>query len=316
MKILITGASGMLATDLVKCLQRDFELVGVDVRAPQVPEGSFKRFYNTGGDPIQGPKLWEKIMREQSPDIVFHAAAMTAVDRCEAEPELAEALNVKLTRDVFQAANQTGAHFVFLSTDYVFDGKKEAPYETEDLPNPKSIYGQTKADAEELVKTGAKAYTIFRISWLYGLYGDSFPRTILEKAGQAGHFDIVHDQVGRPTYTVDLSGIFCEIFKAYTANAAFKKRLKGQIYHLGNDGTASWAEFAEFILAQAGLGSTRVNRIATPPKHRPAERPKMSVMSLEKAKRDFGVNPRHWHEAAGEFVQSYQKHSGASLGKK
>jgi dTDP-4-dehydrorhamnose reductase len=212
-------------------------------------------------------------------------------------------MNVVATQNVVDLANATGSHVVTFSTDYVFDGKKGNEYEEDDLPAPLNYYGETKRSAEEYVQKNCTRYTLCRISWLFGMYGTSFPRTILEKAGQVKSFEIVADQVGRPTYTKDLA----EALKRVFLNEKNDRILYQQIFHLGNSGYSSWAEYAEFVLKCSNGVRPEVKSISTPANHRPAERPKFSVLALEKSKRILGVHMRPWKEAVEEFVHEYEK---------
>ncbi|MFA6601117.1 MAG: sugar nucleotide-binding protein, partial [Candidatus Omnitrophota bacterium] len=168
-----------------------------------------------------------------------------------------------------------------------------------DRPCPLSCYGRTKREAEELIESRAGHYVIFRVSWLFGRNGPSFPRTILERAGSVPSFEVVNDQVGRPTYTRDVARALRDLFVRVSWQAAADR----QIFHLGNSGEVSWADYAEMILESYPGAKPSVVKIATPLGHRPAVRPLHSVLALEKAERELGIRLRPWREAVNDFIK-------------
>lgn len=201
------------------------------------------------------------------PDLIVHAGAFTAVDRCEAEPDLARAVNVAGTAHVAEAARAVGAHVVYLSTDYVYDGTKDGPYVETDPVNPLSVYGRTKLDGEGRLDGG---WTVARTSWVCGAHGPNMVRTILRLAAGDGTLRFVDDQVGHPTFTADLAPRLLDLGQGRAAG----------VFHVTNAGAVSWHRFAREVLAAAGHDPDRVEPVATadlvPP--RPAPRPANSVL--------------------------------------
>jgi dTDP-4-dehydrorhamnose reductase len=196
------------------------------------------------------------------PDLVLHAAAWTDVDGAEAQPDAARAVNVEGTRNVAAL----GAPVVYFSTDYVFDGTKVGPYVESDEPRPLSVYGHSKLDGEREVRDG----WIIRSSWLFGPTGHNFVRTMLRLGAVQDEVAVVDDQIGCPTYVADLA-------LAVRAIVA----LPGGVYHVAGGGEVTWAEFAEAIFAEAGIGC-RVRRISSETLGRPARRPANSVLRSER----------------------------------
>lgn len=204
-----------------------------------------------------------------APDGIVHAAAWTAVDACEADPDRAYAVNALGTRHVAEACRLTGAHLVALSTDYVFDGTKAAPYVEWDAPNPTSAYGRSKL-AGEVEALRLPGSTVVRTSWVCGYHGSNVVKTILRLAAEQEHLTFVDDQRGQPTFAADLADMLERLLVT---------RLPG-VHHVTNQGVVSWYEFARAVMEAAGLDPERVRPTATadlkPP--RPAQRPSNSVL--------------------------------------
>ncbi len=291
MKILITGAGGMLGTDLSAALEKHFEVSGAGLSP-----ADRRRYHQLD---LSVPQNAESVISRERPSIIFHTAAMTDVDGCENRRDEALKANVEMTRHLTDSANRAGALFIFFSTDYVFDGKKKGEYTEEDKPAPASFYGETKWMAEKYIQQNARKYAILRISWLYGLWGKSFPRTILERARTQTRFDVVDDQIGRPTYTKDLAGALRDVL--VKDPMAFEKNAN-QIYHLSNQGSASWAAFAEYLLKEGGFSTAKVTPITSDRLNRAAKRPANSLMSLRKAEEKLGIKMRPWQDAAKDFI--------------
>lgn len=297
MKVLITGASGMLGTDLSRQFAKHFNVVGLGRRA--VTEISVPYFQQDLCD-LEGTR---NLFSREKPDIVLHTAAMTAVDDCETQQEKAFKENVEVTCRLVEFSNRINAWVVFFSTDYVYDGAKKGEYEEIDPPAPLNYYGQTKLLAEQHIQREAKKFVIFRTSWLYGLNGKSFPRTILEKARQTEILKVVSDQVGRPTYTKDISEALCRLL--VTQQDALE-RINGEIIHLANDGTASWLEFARTALELGRFDQVQIKPITSDELRRPACRPLNSVLSLKKLESLLGIRLRSWKEALRDFIEELE----------
>jgi dTDP-4-dehydrorhamnose reductase len=273
MRTLVFGATGMLGKAVVRRWTGD-EVTGV---------GSAQA-------DIRNPEQVEKTISEAKPDWVILAAAYTDVDGCELNPQLAAAVNTRGAVNVAKVAARLPAKVLFISTDYVFDGKKTSPYETGDARNPINVYGKTKAEAEERISQILPGCSIVRTSWLFGPGGKCFPDTILRLAAERKQIDVVDDQRGCPTYTVDLADAIVRLC-----------RLGAQgIIHCTNQGECSWYEFAREIIRQAGLKTTI--RPTTSEKYvRPAERPRYSVLSGSSLAQ-FGIAMRPWQSTLPAFL--------------
>ncbi|HOW58918.1 MAG TPA: dTDP-4-dehydrorhamnose reductase [Candidatus Omnitrophota bacterium] len=301
-KILITGAGGMLGSDLAAVLKDDFEVVGLDKR----PVTHLTVPYDIC-DLTHARKTRDAIVSHQ-PNLVIHAAALTDVDYCEDHHEEAIEQNVGATKNVVDACNDVNAALIFYSTDYVFDGQKKGEYTEEDTPNPISFYGNTKLQAEQYILAQAKQAVIFRITWLFGVWGRCFPKAILRQAADAKKMTVVNDQVGRPTYSWDVA----EAMKS----VLLKKRefvfdQKPTIFHLGNMGTVNWADFARFILNESNLGSVKIEDISSTQLKRPAPRPLNSVLSLEKLKHELALELPSWQDATRLFLPRLKRELAA-----
>ena len=293
MKILITGAGGMLGTDLGNVLSPEFEIVGLERR----PVTHLTVPYDIC-DLTQARKTRDAILSHK-PEVIIHTAAMTDVDYCEEHHDEALANNVAATEHVVAAANEIDAPVIFYSTDYVFDGKKNGAYEETDIPNPLSFYGKTKRMGEEHILRTAKRALIFRISWLFGIWGRCFPKAILRQAAEVTKMNVVDDQIGRPTWSWDVSRAMRQLL-LNSKDVLLKPG--AEIFHLGNTGTVHWADYARFILKGAGLGVVKIKDIPSAHLKRPAPRPANSVLSLEKSEKILGLKLRSWEEATLEFL--------------
>ena len=295
MKILITGAAGMLGTDLRSELISRFEIAGAGLVPSSQP-------HYTQTD-LSVRKNVSDLLSREKPAVIFHTAAMTDVDGCETRQKEALQANLEMTRLLTDEANRYGAQLVFFSTDYVFDGTKQGEYLESDVRKPVNFYGETKFLAEKYIGQHAENYAIFRITWLYGLHGKSFPRTILERVKNQNKFEIVDDQKGRPTYTRDVARAFAELL---AKDPLIFKNKGNTIYHLCNSGETNWADFAAFIFEQAGHSGAEISRIDSSKSIRPAKRPLNSVLGLEKVRAGLGIHLRPWREAVLEFIREFQ----------
>jgi dTDP-4-dehydrorhamnose reductase len=279
-RILVIGAKGMLGRDLATVLRSssDSEVIGWDLDEIDIREEK---------------ETVDKIER-LGPEIVIHLAAYTNVDECESQVEQALAINAEGTRHVALGALRCQAKVVYLSTDYVFDGKKMAPYVEDDPSNPLNVYGLSKLKGEQYLQTLMEDFLIVRTQWLYGKFGRHFITSILRQAQEKGELQIVNDQVGSPTYTVDLSIVL---------SVLIERNARG-IFHVTNSGFCTWYDFGRAILAWSGVERVRVTPISSRALNRPAPRPSYSVLSCEKLKREIGVSLRPWSEATKDYLKS------------
>ena len=278
--VLITGAGGMLGSDLLIQLREKTE-------GGYAPIGIHRKECDL---PLREPLF--QLLTRIKPHIIIHCAAFTQVDVCETQREKAFLANGTVTRNLSEFSAQTGARLIYVSTDYVFDGEKDAPYDEEDPTFPRSVYGLSKREGELAVLTLREKGTIVRTSWLFGQNGPNFVKTILHKARAEGKLRVVNDQRGCPTYTPDLAeGIL----------ALMEKEAPG-IFHVCNAGACTWFDFTAEILKQAGLEGVQLTPISTKKFPRPAPRPKNSVLSCEKFNHLTGKPLRNWREALGDYL--------------
>jgi dTDP-4-dehydrorhamnose reductase len=275
-RVLVTGASGQVGHELQRVFA-DRDLVALDHDALEVSRR----------DDVLA------CVTSAHPDAIVHAAAWTAVDACESDPERAFTMNALACRHVADAARRVGAHVCYLSTDYVFDGTKPEPYHEWDVPNPRSVYGASKLGGEHEIGLDPDA-TITRLSWVCGRHGANMVKTILRLAGEHETLSFVDDQRGHPTFAADA--------------AAMIRRLVGErrpgLFHVTNQGSVSWFEFAQAVLAAAGLDPARVHPITTaqldPP--RPAPRPANSVLDNLALRRSGIPLLPHYRESLDRLV--------------
>lgn len=294
MKILITGAGGMLGTDLARRLALKHSLIGAGRKPAPHLEIPFRV-----GDLVQF-KTAQELISAEKPEIVLHAAAMTDVDRCETNRREALQGNLEVTRNVTEAANQAGAFLIFFSTDFVFDGTKAGPYQEEDMPHPINVYGETKLLAERYVLLRSRHALILRTSWTFGKQGDNFPRKVLRQAEEGKTLQVVSDQSGNPTYTGDLAEAVGKIIESVR-----KQQAQGtQIYHIANEGAVSRYEYARSILKKRNYPLDLILPLEGEKAHiRPARRPQNSALSTKKVKSHFGVQLRPWEEALEAYLE-------------
>jgi dTDP-4-dehydrorhamnose reductase len=277
MRVTIFGASGLFGQALTSEWGGD-EVTGLASRDADVRDA----------------KRVLEVVRETKPDWIVLAAAYTDVDGCESNRDLAFAVNRDGAVNVAEAAKEVGARLLFLSSDYVFDGKKRAPYEADDSRNPQSVYGRTKAEAEIRLLELMPECCIVRTSWLFGAGGKCFPDTILKLAAQRPALDVVNDQRGSPTYVVDLARAIIQLCR---------ENAKG-IVHATNSGDCSWFEFAQEIVKGAGL-TTIVRPVSTEQMARPAPRPAYSVLSLARLQAS-GITMPGWPDALRRYLEERQ----------
>jgi len=276
MRCLVTGANGLLGSELVAYLRGE----GEEVVAWDLPEHDVTSVEST----ING-------IHGVRPEVVFHLAAWTDVDGCEKDPARALSVNSQGTWAVALAAAEVGCKLVYLSTDYVFDGRKKRPYRENDRPNPLSVYGRTKLMGEQAVARNCGRRFIVRTSWLFGRQGRNFVDTIRRKARETAILEVVSDQVGSPTYAVDL----CAPLWQLACSEHYG------VYHLTNSGHCSWFEFAQEIVRLTGA-QCQVRPITTAACGRPAPRPPFSVLENRNFRRRFGRQLRPWQEALKEYL--------------
>lgn len=277
-KILVTGAKGMMGSDLMKVLsqKKEYNLIGATRSDFDITDNS---------QTLQ-------FLKDKRPDIVVHAAAYTKVDDCESHPETAYKVNEAGTKNVASGCKDINAKLICISTDYVFNGRKNTPYLENDMPEPLSVYGDSKLKGELAVQDILNDFIIVRTSWLFGRNGNNFISAILKQAEKTKIIKVVNDQTGSPTYTIDLSHA---IERLISCNA------KG-IFNVTNSGDCSWYQFAKKILELAGIKGVDVVPITSEELKRPAQRPAYSVLNCSKFKNTTNYQMRRWEDALKDYL--------------
>ena len=281
MKVMIIGATGLLGRPLMR-QWTGAKLMGTGSRDLDIRDAARVR----------------DIVEKDRPDWIVLAAAYTDVDGCEKDPTFAFAVNRDGVVNVANAAKSLGTKLLFLSSDYVFDGTKSMPYEINDARNPQSVYGRSKAEAELRLLEILPDACIVRTSWLFGTGGKCFPDTILKLAATRPQLDVVNDQRGCPTYTVDLAAAII---------ALCGKNASGLV-HACNAGECTWFDFSREIVSSAGL-NTEVRPVSSARMARPAPRPTYSVLSATSLHR-YGIEMPDWKDALRRYLDERQSVSG------
>jgi dTDP-4-dehydrorhamnose reductase len=277
MKVVVTGVKGQLGYDLVKQLTaRNHQVYGIDRNDLDITDEKAVKAY----------------FEEVKPDALLHCAAYTNVDAAEEDKETAYNVNALGPKYLAQAASKVGAKMVYVSTDYVFDGTAAEPYEVDHPTHPLGVYGETKFAGEEFVKEYLDRYFIVRTAWVFGINGNNFVKTMLRLAEDRDELGVVHDQVGSPTYTVDLARFMIDLVESD----------KYGVYHATNEGVCSWYEFAVEIFNQRGV-NVKVNPLTSEQFPRPAARPKYSVLSKKKIIEQGFTPLPNWKKALSAFLR-------------
>jgi dTDP-4-dehydrorhamnose reductase len=278
MKILVTGAQGQVGT----CLQR---------LALNYPQWAFQ-FVDRQLLDLSNPQQIQAFLADAQFDVCIHAAAYTAVDKAEQEPDLAQQINTLATEALAHACARLGAWMIYLSTDYVYHAlDHNRPYVETDAVQPRSVYARTKWQGEQAAQKACPRTLVLRTSWVYAPFGHNFVRSMLRFGAERPSLNVVFDQIGTPTYAFDLAEAILEICSRLAAEPA---RLDwAGIYHYSNEGVCSWYDFAVEILKQANL-ATPVYPILSEAYPTPAARPPFSVLNKQKIKSVFGLQIPHW----------------------
>ncbi len=282
MRVLVTGSNGQLGRDVVLLLENG---------------GHFVLACDRDQMDITNQAQCNEVISSFHPEVVIHCAAYTAVDAAETDIDGAYKVNAVGTRNVTVAAERTGAKLIYISTDYVFDGNSENPYQEYDNTNPQSVYGKSKRAGELLVQSLSSRWFIVRTSWVYGLYGNNFVKTMLKLGQEKPKLQVVNDQKGSPTYTVDLGEFLLKLMRTE----------KYGIYHASNSGTCTWYEFTQAIFEEArelkGLSiQAQLEPCTTEQFPRPAPRPRNSVMDHLSIRTNGLSGLRSWREGLRDFI--------------
>ena len=278
--ILVTGADGMLGTDLTRYLRKcGHKVFASTIRSMDITK----------------PEQVRRTLVKINPDLVIHTAAYTAVDKAESERELCMAVNADGARNVAMLCGEIGAEMIYISTDYVFDGKKKTPYIETDKPRPIGVYGESKWRGEEAVRSLVERHKICRTSWLigaHGIAGTNFIEKIFRAADEKKHLRVVNDQTGRPTFTFDL--------------AILLEKLAGVsewgVFHTTNSGQCTWYELAKTALEMSGRGGIPIEPVSSSEYPTPAKRPANSLLDAPRLCRICVPLLRNWREALQEYL--------------
>ncbi len=273
MRVLVTGAKGQLGFDVIKSLKyNNITHLGIDKDELDITVESDVT----------------KFVKEYQPTIIIHCAAYTAVDKAEEDKELCHKINVLGTEYLAKAAKEVNSKFVYISTDYVFDGNGARFFTINDQPNPVNHYGETKYQGELVVRSLLNEFYIIRISWVFGINGNNFVKTMLKLSEIREEINVVSDQIGSPTYTYDLSKAIVELIQTE----------KYGVHHITNDGVCSWNDFAKEIFRQANK-QTIVHPILSKDYPTKAKRPLNSRLQKNY------IQLRSWQEALAHFLKEY-----------
>jgi dTDP-4-dehydrorhamnose reductase len=288
MRIAVTGKQGQA----VQSLMRRGAEKGVEIIAVGRPEMDL-------ADPSSVAAVFSLV----HPDVIVSAAAYTAVDRAESEPDLAFAVNAAGAAAVAEAAARIGVPVIHISTDYVFSGDKASAYTEEDMTGPISVYGRSKLAGEQAVAAANPNHVILRTAWVYSPFGANFLKTMLRLSETRDHLSVVADQTGCPTSALDVAEAILAIASRLVTDPA--SSLRGT-FHLTGSGEASWADFAEEIFAElhkSGGKSIRVERITTADYPTPAKRPANSRLSGDKLASIYGIRLPDWKQSMRIVMQ-------------
>ena len=280
MKVLVTGVKGQLGYDVVNELtKRGHIAIGTDIEEMDI----------TDADSV------DAVIKENVPDAVIHCAAYTAVDAAEDNADLCRKINAEGTQNIVNVCKELDIKMTYISTDYVFDGEGERPWEPDDERTPLNVYGQTKYEGELAVQNTLEKYFIVRIAWVFGVNGKNFIKTMLNLGKTRDSLTVVDDQFGSPTYTFDLARLLVDMVETDRYG----------IYHATNEGICTWYEFACEIFKQAGM-NVKVSPVSSAEYPAKAKRPSNSRMSKEKlAENGFEKLPT-WQDALSRYLKEIE----------
>ena len=278
MKVLVTGVKGQLGYDVMNELaKRGIEGIGVDVEEMDITDKDACR----------------RVITEAGPDAVIHCAAYTAVDAAEQNMELCRKVNADGTRNIAEVCRDLDISLMYISTDYVFNGTGERPWEPDDVREPLNAYGQAKYEGELAIEELLDKYFIVRIAWVFGVNGKNFIKTMLRLGREHGAVSVVDDQIGSPTYTYDLARLLVDMIQTD----------KYGRYHATNEGLCSWYEFAVEIFKKAGMEDVKVTPVDTSRYPGQAKRPMNSRISKDKLEENGFERLPSWQDALERYLK-------------
>ena len=280
MRVLVTGVKGQLGYDVVnECKKQGIDPVGVDIEEMDITDEAAVR----------------KVITESNVEAVIHCAAYTAVDAAEDNVDLCRKVNAGGTENIAKVCKELNLKMMYISTDYVFDGQGERPWQPDDERHPLNVYGQTKCEGEYAVEKYLDKYFIVRIAWVFGVNGKNFIKTMLRLGKERGAVSVVNDQIGSPTYTFDLAVLLVDMIQTE----------KYGRYHATNEGLCSWYEFACEIFQQAGM-DVKVTPVSSDQFPAKAKRPSNSRMSKDKLEENGFNRLPTWQDALSRYLKEIQ----------
>ena len=280
MKVLVTGVKGQLGYDVVNELtKRGHIAIGTDIEEMD----------------ITNAKSVDSVIKENAPDAVIHCAAYTAVDAAEDNVDICRKINAEGTQNIANVCKELDIKMTYISTDYVFDGEGERPWEPDDNRTPLNVYGQTKYEGELAVQNTLDKFFIVRIAWVFGVNGKNFIKTMLNLGKTKDSLTVVNDQFGSPTYTFDLARLLVDMVETE----------KYGIYHATNEGICTWYEFACEIFKQAGI-DVKVSPVSAAEYPAKAKRPSNSRMSKEKLTENGFEKLPTWQDALSRYLKEIE----------
>ena len=281
MRVLVTGVKGQLGYDVVnECKKQGIDPVGVDIEEMDITDEAAVR----------------KVITESNVEAVIHCAAYTAVDAAEDDVDLCRKVNAGGTENIAKVCKELNLKMMYISTDYVFDGQGERPWQPDDERHPLNVYGQTKCEGEYAVEKYLDKYFIVRIAWVFGVNGKNFIKTMLRLGKERGAVSVVNDQIGSPTYTFDLAVLLVDMIQTE----------KYGRYHATNEGLCSWYEFACEIFQQAGM-DVKVTPVSSDQFPAKAKRPSNSRMSKDKLEENGFNRLPTWQDALSRYLKEIQE---------
>lgn len=281
MKIVITGASGQLGSELRDLLEGNSAVESFFLDRKQLP--------------LDQTMIIQDILSMYEPDLIIHGGAYTAVDKAESEPDLADQVNHLASEEIAQYCRLHGTKLITVSTDYVFDGNSSIPLTEDAAVNPVNMYGLTKLKGEQAIEKWCPDAIIIRTSWVYSSYGNNFVKTMIRLMNERDELSVINDQIGSPTYAKDLAEAIVQI--------SLVEEWKSGIYNYSNEGEISWFDFATAIRDLKGLNCV-LQAIPTTSYPTPAKRPHYSLLDKTKIKETFGVKVPQWEESLKAMLDS------------
>lgn len=285
MVVLVTGAKGQLGQAIASISKNHIDIQFI--------------FCSSAELDISNLEECKAVFKIYKPNYCINAAAYTAVDKAESEPEYAHLINVIGARNVAEVCKAFSTTLLHISTDFIFDGTKTSPYTEEDIPNPTGVYGQTKLDGEKAIQAAFDNYFIIRTSWVYSQFGNNFMKTMLRLGAERDTLSVVSDQIGTPTNAVDLAEVLMKIIKFCHTERSRSASPKYGIYNFSNEGQCSWYDFAKQIFEVNNI-DINLQPIPTSSFPTPAKRPVFSVLDKSKIKSVFGIEIKSWEATITE----------------